>query len=155
MSQKTLPKVWILVADAAGATAWEASGHGGPLVAVPDFRLKADDTHGFSRDLKSDRPGRSFSSSDSRRSAMEPPHDPHEQAKARFAALVAEHLAAAHHDKRFSRLIVVAPPRMLGMLRRDYGEELGRCIAGEIDKDLTKATMDDVLDHVRGFLQAN
>src|SRR3546814_9183059 len=88
MPHPAFPKTWILVADAAQANAWAAAGRDGPLTAVPEFGLKAEDTHGFSRDLKSDRPGRSFSSSDSRRSAMQPPNEPHDEAKARLAALV-------------------------------------------------------------------
>lgn len=152
MPHPAVPKTWILVADAAQANAWEAASREGPLTGVPEFRLKAEDTHGFSRDLKSDRPGRSFSSTDSRRSAMEPPHDPHDEAKVRFAAVVAERLAAACREHRFSRLVIVAPPRMLGLLRKDYGEDLARCIAGEVDKDLTKAAPADILDHVRRFL---
>jgi protein required for attachment to host cells len=153
MPHPALPKTWIMVADAAQATAWEVTGRDGPLAAVPDFRLAAADTHGFSRDLKSDRPGRSFSSSDSRRAAMQPPHDPHEQAKARFMAMVSERLVAAHRDKRFAQLIVMAPPRMLGVLRDEYRDTLAGCIVGEVDKDLTKATSDDILAHARPFLK--
>src|SRR3546814_13213313 len=95
MPHPAFPKTWILVADAAQANAWAAAGRDGPLTAVPEFGLKAEDTHGFSRDLTSDRPGRSFSSSDSRRSATQPPHDPHAEANARFAAHLAQTLAVS------------------------------------------------------------
>lgn len=154
MPRHDFPKTWILVADAAQANAWEAGGRDGPLSPVADFRLAAGDTHGFARDLKSDRPGRAFSSTDNRRSAMEPPHDPHEQAKARFTDEVAARLDEACRQQRFSRLVVAAPPRMLGILRKSYGGTLERCIAGDIDRDLTKATPAEILDHVRDILHA-
>jgi len=153
MPSSKFPLTWILAADASKATIWECRSKDGPLTAIPDFQLIAADTHGFSRDLKSDRPGRSFSSSGDRRSAMEPPNDPHDLAKARFMRQISERLETAARDRRFARLVVMAPPRMLGILRQEFSDHVSKTIAGEIHKDLTKATPAEILDHARECLQ--
>ncbi|WP_341895781.1 host attachment protein [Ferrovibrio terrae] len=143
---------WILVADASQARIFELRSLADPLAAVPDFTMTAEDTHGFSRDLKSDRPGRAFASSDNRRAAVEPRHDPHQLAKDRFAEAIAERLNHACGEKRFVQLVVIAPPRLLGALRQDFNAAVRATVAVEINKDLVKADRADILDHVKAAL---
>ena len=45
-------------------------------------------------------------------------------------------------------LVVVAPPKMLAELRRVLPERLRRAIVGEIDKDLTKHTVEEIGRHL-------
>ena len=63
--------------------------------------------------------------------------DFHQQEEDRFAAEAADLLKrrALAHD--FEQLIVVAPPRTLGELRKHYHGEVSKRIAGELAKDLT------------------
>jgi len=144
---------WILVADASEARVFELRGMTSnlppSLSVVSDLDMIAADTHGFSRDLKSDRPGRAFSSSDSRRATIEPRHDPHQMAKDRFAEAIAERLNHACGEKRFAMLVVIAPPRFLGALRQDFSAAVHDAIALEINKDLVKAGNTEILDHVK------
>lgn len=146
------PLTWILTADAGKATIWEWSSKPGPLTPVPDFDMVAEDTRGFARDLKSDRPGRSFASVGARRSAMEPPQDPHDLAKTRFMKEISGRLEAAARDRRFTQLIIMAPPQMLGVLRQELSDTVRRSIAGEIDKDLTKSNPDHILSVAQASL---
>ena len=147
------PLTWILTADAGKAAVWEWSSKPGPLIPVPDFDMVAEDTRGFARDLKSDRPGRSFASVGARRSAMEPPQDPHDLAKARFMKLISGRLEAAARDRRFAQLVIMAPPQMLGILRQELSDTVRRTIAGEIDKDLTKADPGQILSQAQAHMQ--
>jgi hypothetical protein len=63
-----------------------------------------------SRDLKSDKPGRSYSSArGGMRHALEPPHDYHKLEKHRFTALLAE----ACGRREFDQLILVSPRRRI------------------------------------------
>lgn len=85
----------------------------------------------------SDQPGRSYASTGSRRSAVQQT-DFQQLDKDRFAAEAAAILNKRAQAADFDELIVVAPPRTLAELRKNYGGPLSTRIVAEIDKDLTK-----------------
>jgi len=88
------------------------------------------------REQGTDRPGRYASSQGVARSAMDEV-DWHHLAKERFASELAEALYRHVHAKRFERLVIVAPPKILGDLRRAFHAEVVDRIAAEIPKELT------------------
>jgi protein required for attachment to host cells len=61
-----------------------------------------------------------------------------------FAAGIAEHLNAQAVSGKLKSLIVIAAPRTLGELRKHYHAKLKDVLAGEISKDLTGQTSDDI-----------
>ncbi len=90
----------------------------------------------------SDTPGRSFSSAGDRRSAYSET-DWHQQDEDLFATAAAEKLkqvAGAEHGG----IVVIAPPRMLGALRKGYDAVIERRLIAEIDKDLIGHVTDDI-----------
>jgi protein required for attachment to host cells len=88
------------------------------------------------REQGTDRPGRYAATLSGARSAMEEV-DWHHLAKDRFASELAETLYRHVHANLFERLVIIAPPKILGDLRRAFhAEVLGR-IAAEIPKELT------------------
>jgi protein required for attachment to host cells len=134
-------RTWIVVADGARARFFTASEDGGKLVAARATDMVAPLSRRPARDLKSDKPGRSYASSRSgTRHAFEPPHDYHKIEKHRFAAALAEALDEASASKAFDRLILVAPHRSLGELRALLSERVKGQISQEIPKDLTNQT---------------
>jgi protein required for attachment to host cells len=89
------------------------------------------------RDQKSDAPGRAFDDSGGAgRSAYEET-DFHQLEEDRFAAETAELLRKRALRNEFEALVVVAPPRTLGALRKHYHKEVEKRLAGEVAKDLT------------------
>ncbi len=92
---------------------------------------------------KTDAPGRSFQSVGARRSAYEET-DFHQLEEDRFAAETAELLRKRALENDFESLIVIAPPRTLGELRKHYHKEVENRLAGEIDKDLTRHTIPEI-----------
>ena len=94
-------------------------------------------------DQKSDAPGVSSSSARPGRSTMDEV-DFHKLAEDRFAADAADLLKrrALAHD--FTSLIVIAPPRTLGELRKHYHAAVSALITGELDKDLTGHPIADI-----------
>ncbi|HEX6375064.1 MAG TPA: host attachment family protein [Allosphingosinicella sp.] len=88
------------------------------------------------RDQKTDAPGRAFSSVSSGRSAYEEV-DFHQLEEERFAADTAEMLRKRALRNEFEALIIVAPPKTLGELRKHYHKEVEKRLAGEVAKDLT------------------
>lgn len=95
------------------------------------------------RDQASDAPGRSFASVGRRRSAMEET-DFHQIAEDRFAAEAADLLRERALGGDFETLVVVAPPRTLGELRKHYHKEVASRIVKEIHKDLTGLTIGEI-----------
>ncbi|WP_213981855.1 host attachment family protein [Sphingomonas sp. dw_22] len=63
--------------------------------------------------------------------------DFHQQEEDRFAAETAELLKKRALAGDFESLIVVAPPRTLGELRKHYHVSVSEKLAGELGKDLT------------------
>lgn len=145
-------KTWILMADGHHARAWEWRNPDEPLSLVGDLTVSSENATSFSRDMKSDKPGRSFSSIGPRRSAMEPRHDPHELEKSKFAVRLAGLLDEAFHQSRFRQLILIAPPHMLGNLRNCLSDQISKSVIGEVDKDLMKADITAVQYHTAKFL---
>ena len=86
--------------------------------------------------MKSDAPGRAFSSVGNARSSYQET-DFHQLEEERFAAETAEFLKKGALGNDYESLIIVAPPRTLGALRKHYHKEVEKRIAGEIAKDLT------------------
>ncbi len=93
-----------------------------------------------------DAPGRSFApnfASGGRRSAMEET-DYHQIAEDRFAAEAADLLRDRALNGDFKTLVVVAPPRTLGELRRHYHKEVAARIVHELNKDLTGFPIEEI-----------
>jgi protein required for attachment to host cells len=89
------------------------------------------------REQKTDAPGRAAGASrGAGRSAYEEV-DFHQLEEDRFAADTAEMLRKRALSNEFESLIIVAPPRTLGELRKHYHKEVEKRLAGEVPKDLT------------------
>lgn len=147
MPHKIHPLTWILTADGRQARVWEWKSREEALTLVPDFVRRVENASKFSRDMKSDRPGRSFASMGTGRSAIEPRSDPHMHEKDEFARKLAGDLDRALKEHRFRKLIVVAPPHMLGNLRQNFSDQLEQAITGQSDKDYMNADVEALYYH--------
>ena len=70
--------------------------------------------------------------------------DFHQQEEDRFAADTADLLRKRALANAFESLVIVAPPRTLGELRKHYHKEVTDRLIGEIDKDLTGHPVDRI-----------
>jgi protein required for attachment to host cells len=141
------PTMWILVADAARARVFKLEGPGMRL--VPALERELISLNIPSHEIASDRPGRAFDSAGDGRHAMEPPTDPKRYEKQRFAHGVADLLDQHRRKNAFTRLVVVAPPQMLGDLRNAMTDELRKLIETEIGKDFSKLSVDLIEQHLQ------
>jgi protein required for attachment to host cells len=98
-------------------------------------------------ELGTDAPGRSFSSVGSGRSAMDQT-DWHTQEENRFLLKLLGHLDAALTAGEAKSLILVAPPRALGVLRPAYSHALKKALHGEIDKDFVRMPVHEIEKHL-------
>lgn len=139
---------WIVIADGKHARIYERSVPRAKLVPVLEQDLLAEDPHGFARELGSDRPGRAFDPGTGTPHAMEPHSDPHERSKVAFARRVAALLDEAIAKKRFTHLVLIAPPRTLGVLREELGAAARACIIASAGKDLIKTPIAELPAHI-------
>lgn len=96
-----------------------------------------------SREQGSDAPGRAYSSVGGIRSAVEET-DWHELQKQRFAKSVAEGINNAALSNSFDQICIIAPPKILGDLRREFAKETESKIVAEVAKDLTNHTIAEI-----------
>jgi len=54
-----------------------------------------------------------------------------EHATEMFAKRIGDYLEKARTRHRYDKLVVIAPPHLLGALRKEYGKEVGRLVADE------------------------
>ena len=143
-------RTWIVIADAARARVLLNDGPGRGLTPVEGHVFGAD--HAATRDIVSDRQGRSFSSSSPRRSSIESHSDPHRNLKKEMAAQLANMLAAELNANAYDRLVIVAPPTALGDLRASLSDRVRAKVVGEAALDLTKTPNPDVGKHIEHLL---
>lgn len=94
------------------------------------------------RDLSSDAPGLGFSRGHPGRSTLDEA-DLHQANEDRFLAASAAALALAAANGR-GDIVVAAPPRALGELRRHYAPVVQQRLVAEIDSDFTKHPIDEI-----------
>jgi len=74
--------------------------------------------------------------------------DYHQLEEDRFAAQTADLLRERALRNEFENLIIVAPPKTLGELRKHYHVEVSKRLSGELAKDLTDHPIDQIEQHL-------
>lgn len=131
----TPAEAWVLVCDGSKAIFYRN------VSSIRHVRLIARHTleehHPPTRDLGSDRPGRSYDSHDSSRSAVASP-DWHQEAETKFLKAVATKLEEIVNTEGGSALLILAAPRALGVLRDNLGPTSRQLLKAELARDLVK-----------------
>lgn len=112
----------------------------------PDLRVEAhrEQDNPSNREQSTDAPGRAATGNfRTNRSGMEET-DFHQIAEDRFAAEASELLRKRALANDFEQLIIAAPPRTLGELRKHYHSSVEQRLIGEVDKDLTGMPIPDI-----------
>ena len=136
---------WVVVCDGAKALVLENAGsrmH--PNLTTRQVFEQPDLSD---RELSADKPGRAISSVGDRRSAVEQV-DRHEQEEQRFLKNVAAHLDRAVLAGDTPSLIVVAPPRAIGILRRAFTSHVRQAIRAEVERDFVKLPVKEIERHL-------
>jgi len=127
---------WLLVSDAARARIFSVDDTEKELLPIRQFVSPAARLH--DRDFSTDRPGRDANAAGGRH-ATSGRVSPKEQDALRFARMVVDHLEQSRVAHRFERLVLVAYPHFLGLLRKAASPSLERTVTAQIDKDLSKS----------------
>jgi protein required for attachment to host cells len=136
---------WVVVCDCAKALILENAGDAiSPHLKTKEVHVQPDSK---TSEQGTDAPGRSINSNGSRRSTMEQT-DWHAQAEQQFLIDLAKRLDAAVMAGETKSLIVIAPPRALGMLRQAFSAAVRNAIRAEIDKDYVKMPLYEIEKHL-------
>lgn len=146
---------WVLVADRSRARLY----HVLPEKQRPFPVLKAF-VHEAGRllrhEVESDIPGRIYHPGGAR-SLVEPHEDVEHRESRKFAAEINDYLEQACRERRFDRLIVVAPPDFLGVLREERPASVQKCVIHEVGKELaglSDAQLQERLDDILATVPA-
>jgi len=138
---------WVVVCDGAKALILENAGDAKfpNLKTIEVFEQKDLPT----RELGTDAPGRAHSSVGYGRSSYQQT-DWHVQAEEAFLTQLVQHLDAAVAAGKTKSMIIVAPPRALGVLRPAYSHTLKDAVRAEVDKDFVKMPVHEIEKHLSG-----
>lgn len=142
----TAPRIWIVVADGETARIYSALGRTARLEQALPYELRMPDPP--TREQGADKPGRVFDSHGAGRHAIQPHADWHREAKHQFAREIAELLKRKAQEDQFDELVVVAPPPVMGDLRKDFDEHTKARVKAEVTKDLTKLSPTELQDYL-------
>jgi len=134
--------IWVAVGNGAGYRIFSCRKVGGAMelvhTATSPEALKA------TSELGSDRPGRSQAAPGQARHGFENKADWHEQAERDFAKTLGVLLNNRYREKKFDRLLVVAPAKTLGEVRTHLpAKDLGNNLI-EMSKDLTNLSIHEL-----------
>lgn len=140
-----MSKLWVVVADQSKARIFTVADPHGALMGVGE--LGHPEARDLEQSITSDRPGRSFDSHGQGRHAMSPTVEPGKQETIRFAKQITDHVQAAHNQGRCDRLLLVAGPPLLGLLRENLKTSSGIKIS-ELEKNLGQYDALEIRKHL-------
>lgn len=141
---------WIVVADASRARIFVSGQNTSTIDEIETLTHPEGRLH--EQALTSDLPGRSFDTSGAGRHAMGQAEEPKKHEAVSFARDIAAHLEKGRLDKKYYKLVLIAAPSMLGLLRDSLDKETKKVIIEELDKDLTQHSTEDIRKHLPAHL---
>lgn len=91
-----------------------------------------------------DAPGRAFARAGAHARSAMGEVDWHELEEERFARAMADRINAAAESGEMKEIVIVAPPKTLGEIRKDLSPAAQGKVAGELHKDLTKHPLPEI-----------
>ncbi|WP_163097323.1 host attachment protein [Acidithiobacillus ferrianus] len=146
-----MTSTWILVSNAAEARLFLNAGCGKGLQLIHHW--VHPDSRKHEGDLVTDSAGRTQQSdAQGERSAIQWKTSPKEAEMQRFAAELAERLEAGRVAGTFQRLILVAPPHFLGLLRESLDAPTSAMVHASLDKDYSQETVPELANQLAKVL---
>lgn len=142
-----MDKIWILVANQAEARIYSADAVPRNLILVDTLTHEEGAAH--ARDLTSDLPGRVHDRMGSTRHSMEPDTGVKEENRRRFVKEMVERLESSHLRGDFDRLVLLAAPAVLGVIRKTLTSKLTKAVIKEIPKDVIGQDLEKIQAQLR------
>jgi protein required for attachment to host cells len=136
----------VLVAHDAGARWFDNRGPGKGL--TPRGEVEFEDGRRHHGELEADRPGSSAGRAGGGRHSYAPSRDARDTACLHFAKQLGADLARDFRIGSFTRLVLIAPPRFLGMLKSALDPQLERVLLATLAKDLPRASVSELIEQL-------
>lgn len=141
-----MSRILVLVAESSRAKLYLADSRVSELVEKEDFIYPEGRSHEY--DLVSDHPGSDAGSMGQGPHVLDPKHSATEATHEAFAKLLMERLEKELHADSFDKLVLMASPAFLGILRKKLSPNLSSRVAEEINKNLVQRPIDEVRSHI-------
>ena len=150
---------WILVANASNARLFANRGCNKGLELLeelehPDSRKKGVDlmSDDRGRQQQSAAPNKGRPGATTARPALEPSTDPKEVEALQFAQELCERMDQGRTHKEYDRLVLIAPPHFLGLLRETLDHNTTSLVMDSLNKDYTKLAEKDLTETLGSIL---
>lgn len=138
---------WVLVANGSQARLFNLDGPKKSFTLIKEFehpesRMKTDK-------LSSDRSGHFMNSSTQGSGSFQEPTDPKTYELERFALELTKTLDEGRAANKFEKVVLVASPHFLGLLKQNMSDQLSKAVSHTIQKDYTAVNDRDMLDQIK------
>ena len=139
---------WIVAADESRARVLQVARPGGQLTEIEDLLNPEGRLQG--REMQTDAEPRFSGRAGGGPASDREAQGPAEHSAAAFAKVVGRYLEKARTQHRFDELVLVAPPKFLGALRKELGKEVGKLVAGELPKEVSQLNTRELQSYLAG-----
>ena len=135
-------KTWVIVADCRRARIFETDRFFSKLEEIHDlFNPRAQ--------LELDARGRGREGSMGVWHGLEPKETPHETELKALTQQLSQFLYKSFNEHRFSNMVLIAGPELLGSLRKTLDAQVLASIERSINKDLSRCSSDELSDQLK------
>jgi len=137
--------VWIVIAESSRAKIYTTDSSMKALVELEGF--VHTDSRRHAHDITSDLPGRNIGK-DGSHHALEKETDVKEEEAILFAQQIDNYLLTGRNENRFSKLVLIAAPAFLGLLRNHMDAQVAKMVVHEVRKNLVKCNVAEIREHL-------
>lgn len=141
---------WVLVANGSQARIFNLDGPQKSITLVKEFthpesRMKTDK-------LSSDRQGHYMSGATQGSGSFQEATDPKTYELERFAMELAKSLDDGRAANKFDKVVLVASPHFLGLIKQNLSEQMSKAVSHTIQKDYTAVNERDMLNQLKSYM---
>ncbi len=141
---------WILIADSSRARIFETESSEQNFLEVQDFANPQGRAN--VRELNTDAyPRHGTADRGQQASTWEPSVNAVEHETELFTKNLSQYLDKARTDHRFDKLCLIAPPKFLGLIRKNLSKEAQKMVEEEIAKDISWFGSKDIEDYLKSY----
>ena len=138
---------WLLVADSSRARLFSANNGANGLETISDSFC--GEAREMAKDRGSDRPGRVQESATTAHHAVEAHTDPKTHEIQRFVQDIAGQINSDAQANKFDRLVLAAPPQVLGYYRQYLSDQAKARLLAEVPKSFAQLKEHEILERVK------
>lgn len=138
---------WILTANRSNASLFESDWPGTSMRRLQDIPHHQGRMQ--NKDIDTDKPGRVFDSFGQGRHSTSPKQEPTEHIAQQFALDLAEMLNKGRLSNAYDKLVLIAEPKFLGILRAALNKNTASLVVQSVNKELLDVKEEDLAEYLK------